>query len=544
MNILTVIPARAGSKGIPRKNVRMLHGQPLISYAVQNALASQYDMDVAISTDDVEVARIGKRYGAFIIDREPHLAGDDVTLDPVIYDAYMKMEELQNKTYDLVITLQATSPLLKATSLDEAITQLLADDTIDTMLSGVNNPHLSWTTDEVGAMIPAYEARLNRQYLPSHFMETGAFFITRSRVMSENSRIGENVSVYEVSSTQSIDIDTAHDWWLAENELSKQNILIRVEGYDQIGLGHVYRALSLAYGLIHHNIHFVLSRQSDLGINKIEASHFKYTVIDTDEDMLAVIKEQDADIVINDMLNTTIKYISMLRQQDVHIVNFEDLGDGGELADAVINDLYAPLNNENHYFWGSDYFILRDEFLISEASSFNERVQNILVIFGGVDPSGLTEKLLNTIPYLNEVEKIKFTIIVGPGYRQYEELQIAAADLPYNIEILRDVKTMSDYMSKADIAISSQGRTMLELASMSVPTILMAQNKRELTHEFGDLANGFINLGLGSELSEQSVAATLNWLIETPQIRQQMYNQMAEKDLKNGLEHVLKIIFG
>ncbi|MDK6814897.1 hypothetical protein QP363_13080, partial [Corynebacterium sp. UMB6689] len=82
---------------------------------------------------------------------------------------------------------------------------------------------------------------------------------------------------------------------------------------------------------------------------------------------------------------------------------------------------------------------------------------------------------------------------------------------------------MSDYMNKSDIAVSSQGRTMLELAAMGVPTILLAQNERELTHEFGYLSNGFMNLGLGQAIDSQSIGRTLNWLIETPQIRQQMH---------------------
>lgn len=97
-------------------------------------------------------------------------------------------------------------------------------------------------------------------------------------------------------------------------------------------------------------------------------------------------------------------------------------------------------------------------------------------------------------------------------------------------------------MGKADIAISSQGRTMLELASMSVPTILMAQNKREQHHEFGYLQNGFINLGLGSEVQDDTIKQTLLWLINSPQIRKQMKDQMKKKDLKKGNDRVKSII--
>jgi spore coat polysaccharide biosynthesis predicted glycosyltransferase SpsG len=101
---------------------------------------------------------------------------------------------------------------------------------------------------------------------------------------------------------------------------------------------------------------------------------------------------------------------------------------------------------------------------------------------------------------------------------------------------------MTAYMGRADIAISSQGRTMLELASMAVPTILIAQNKRELHHEFGNLKNGFINLGLGSEVEDQTIRETLLWLINTPQIRKQMREQMLKIDLKKGIQRVINII--
>ena len=97
-------------------------------------------------------------------------------------------------------------------------------------------------------------------------------------------------------------------------------------------------------------------------------------------------------------------------------------------------------------------------------------------------------------------------------------------------------------MGKADIAISSQGRTMLELASMAVPTILLAQNGREQHHEFGYLKNGFINLGLGSEVEDQTIRETLLWLFNSPQIRKQMKDQMMKADLKKGIKRVVKII--
>lgn len=547
VNILAIIPARGGSKGIPRKNVLLLSGQPLISYAIQNAKSSGFQMDVAVSTDDQEITNVSNQFGAEVIRRNKKLASDEITLDPVIFDAVQQMEGKTGKTYDYVITLQPTSPLLSADTLDAAIQKMLNDETIDTLISAVNDPHLSWTTKEVKGVVtvlPNYEARLNRQYLPKNFVETGAFVITKRHFVKPDTRFGKNISVYEVPASESTDIDTKQDWWVAEKQLSKKNILIRVEGYSEIGLGHVYRGLSLAYSLMDHNVTFVTSSKSDLAIKKLEDSFIKYEVIQEEHQLEEIIAKYDVDIVINDILNTSISYMEYLSQFSVRVVNFEDVGPGSALADAVINDLYAPQNTDSKYYWGSKYYLLRDEFLISKPSEFNEEVNNVFVIFGGVDPSNLTQKVLAAFEQINTNEDVEFTVVVGPGYAEFEKIQDIAENSALNISVFKDVNNMAEMMKRSDIAISSQGRTMLELASMNVPTILMAQNDRELTHEFGYLSNGFINLGLGEAIDSSSIALTLEWLMNTPQIRRQMHNQMQKKDLRNGFKRVKSIILG
>ena len=539
IDILVVIPARGGSKGIPRKNIRLMVGKPLISYSIENAINSVYNLDVVVSTDDDEIARISSSYGARVIMRPENLATDSVTLDPVIFHAVNEMEEEKNARYDIVITMQPTSPLLKRETLDAAIEYFIEND-FDTVLSGINKPHLSWTEKE-GKIVPAYEKRLNRQYLPKNLMETGAFFISKREFVEEHSRFGPNVSVYEISENEAIDIDTPQDWWIAEKELSKKNILIRVEGYSEIGLGHIYRGLLLAYNLIDHNIKFVLSEKSDLGIKKIEESHFPYSVIQSDNDIVSLIKDFKCDIIVNDMLDTDEEYVHRCKTTGVRVVNFEDLGQGARLADAVINDLYEKKNELNNHYWGSEFYCIRDEFLLAKPSEFRECVEEVLVIFGGTDPCNLTKRLFDVIQNLDNT-KIHYTFILGMGYKRADELIEKSKIQNLNVDFIQDVKLMTEYMGKADIAISSQGRTMLELASMGVPTILMAQNKREQHHEFGYLQNGFINLGLGSEVEDDTIKQTLLWLINSPQIRKEMKDQMKKKDLKKGIDRVKNII--
>lgn len=537
-NILIVIPARGGSKGIPKKNIRIIDNKPLISYSINVAKNCGYNADVVVSTDDDEIERISKIYGATIIKRTDSLALDNITLDPVIYDATLQAENKFNKKYDVVITMQPTSPLLTVATLDKAIAYFLNGE-YDTIISVVNNPHLAWG-DRDGKIVPLYKERLNRQLLPKHYLETGAFLIANRSSVNEHSRLGDRINVFEIGLDESIDIDTMHDWWIAEKELQKKNILIRIEGYNDIGTGHVFRGLSLAYNLTGHNVKFVLSEKSDIGIRKIKESFFPYSVIKHDDDILNIIKDFNCDILINDMLNTSVEYIKKCKGAVDKVVNFEDLGAGGEYADIVINDLYDKVNDYSNTFWGSKYYCIRDEFLLADIGTFNEHVKEILVSFGGTDPSNLSKKILECVDGVQQHNDVHFTFVVGIGYHNLDEL-IRLSD-GKKIDIIQNVPYMTDLMSKADIAICSQGRTMLELAKMGVPTILLAQNEREQNHEFGYIKNGFINLGLGELVEKQTIISSINWLIDTPQIRKQIREQMLQLDLVNGMKRVINLI--
>lgn len=248
MKILTVIPARGGSKGIPKKNIRFIAGHPLLAYAIKCAKASVYDMEVIVTSDEEEIQNIARHFGACVVKRPAELAGDSVTLDPVICHAVMTMEEASQCRYDIVITMQPTSPLLSSETLDAAI-KFFIENEYDTVLSGVNDPRLSWRIEN-GQYIPNYVARLNRQYMPKELKETGAFVITKRAFVTPESRFGSKVSVFEIPEREAGDIDTPQDWLIAQYELQRKKIVIRLEGYPQIGLGHIYRGLRLAENFI------------------------------------------------------------------------------------------------------------------------------------------------------------------------------------------------------------------------------------------------------------------------------------------------------
>lgn len=538
MNILAVIPARGGSKGIPKKNIRLMNGQPLIAYAIKNGLNSKYITDVVVTTDDKEIEYIAKQYGAEVIKRDPKLADDKTTLDPVIYDAMIKDENKKNKKYDIIITLQPTSPVLKTETLDKAIEQFLDSD-YDTYISATNKPHLAWTKNN-GKIVPSYEKRVNRQQLPPNYLEAGAFFISKRDNVTENTRIGKNVSVYEIPEEESTDIDNSIDWVICENILRKKKIVFRCDGYKELGMGHIYHCLTLAYNLTGHDVIFVTNKNHLEGLNKIAESNMKYITIENDEQFFDFLEKYKPDIVVNDCLDTTEEYIKKIKMLSKKVVTIEDLGEGAKYADVIINALYDNKRYNNEYC-GEEYVCLRNEFLISRPKEFSPEVKKVLILFGGTDPSNLTKKIYNMIKEnYSKYPNIHYNFITGIGY-DCEKNEIIQ-DEEKNISVLKNVSNISEYMSSADLAFTSQGRTVYELASMGVPSIVMAQNERETLHKFAQMTNGFMNLGLGKDLSTETIFNTFDWLIKTPQIRNEMRDLMLKKNIKDGIRNEIELI--
>ena len=199
MKVVAIIPARKGSKGIPNKNIRLLNGKPMIAYVIENALKSKFITDIIVSSDSKEIKCIADCLGATYKERDEKLCTDDITLDKVIYDV------IKDKGFDIVITLQPTSPTLQIETLDKAI-QYFINNKLDTLISAVNNPRLSWIRKD-GKLHPNYSRRLNRQYLPPEYAEAGAFVISKYDVITPDSRIGNNVEIFEISKEEAIDID-------------------------------------------------------------------------------------------------------------------------------------------------------------------------------------------------------------------------------------------------------------------------------------------------------------------------------------------------
>lgn len=530
MNVLAVIPARAGSKGIPNKNIRIIGGHPLIYYSIKNALSSSYITDVVISTDSDNVRIIGKQMGAEVKWRDASLCGDAVTLDAVIADAIPN-----DKNWDYIITMQPTSPTLRVETLDAAIKYAI-DNELDTVISAINAPHLSWG-EKNGKKVPNYTERLNRQYLPPCYMETGAFVISKANVVTPDTRIGDKVDIFEIPEDESQDVDNFEDLRSVAATLEREKVAIYVNGNNKRGVGHIYRALEIAD-------EFYSKPDIYYDVNQTDPKVFGFTThnlipVDGIHDLFNRCNEKQYTIFINDILTTSIDYMIGLRSviPNAKIINFEDDGEGILKADLVFNALYNQ-NDLPQVKAGEKYYIAGKTFMFYQPIVIKEKVERIFISFGGADPQNYSDRLLNIISG-EEYKKYEFVVVLGRAKQNVEKL------LKYNeyenIKVMHDVSNMPEIMSSCDIGITSRGRTGYELAILGIPSISMAQNQREEKHGFVSNENGFSYIGLNPD--DEVIKGTLDLYLKMSQKGRQHYQDMLLKhDLRNGRTRVMNLI--
>ncbi len=200
-NIVSIIPARGGSKGIPRKNLVDIHGKPLLYYAVKASLQSKVE-ETWVSSDDDEILDIARHFGANVLKRPAELAADAASSESVLFHFAEHVE------FDRLVFIQATSPLTLPEDINRGIDLL---EEYDSVLSVTRLPHFLWINGK-----PLYDVshRKMRQDVPKpqFYRETGAFFITtRDNLFTFRNRIGGNIGFCEIPQSRSFDVDTLEE---------------------------------------------------------------------------------------------------------------------------------------------------------------------------------------------------------------------------------------------------------------------------------------------------------------------------------------------
>lgn len=222
MEIMAIIPARGGSKGIPLKNLKLLAGKPLLQYSINVSLKSKIITRTIVSSDHLKILKTAKKLGAEIVKRPKNLSNDSSQLEPVIEHCLNYLKQKENYVPDIIILLQNTSPLRTKKHIDDALRDFL-DSKFDSMMSCYNSHSFLWTLKN-NTLVPVNynpKNRPNRQQMKDQYIENGAIYITKYNAFKKSHcRISGKIGLFEMTQKTSIDIDTKFDLFEA-NKLIK-----------------------------------------------------------------------------------------------------------------------------------------------------------------------------------------------------------------------------------------------------------------------------------------------------------------------------------
>lgn len=204
--ILGVIPARGGSKGVPRKNIRPLAGQPLIAWTIQAAKASRRLDRFVVSTEDPEIAQVARAHGAEVLDRPPELAADETPTLPVLQHA------LNVIPAETVVVLQATSPIRGPGLIDRCV-ERFEQSGADSLATGFICKLTEYGTNA---------AQLRRQDIRGFFYNDGNLHVIRADLLRAGDCYGKKLERMVISREENVEIDDEFDFWLAEKALERK----------------------------------------------------------------------------------------------------------------------------------------------------------------------------------------------------------------------------------------------------------------------------------------------------------------------------------
>ena len=223
--VLAVIPARGGSKGVARKNIRPVCGKPLIAYTIETALAARHLFHrIVVSTDNKKIAEVAQRYGAEVPFMRPAgLAGDHAPMIPVMQHAVRLVEQQDNMRLDWVFLFQPTNPFRTVGDIEKALhlAQAGGCDSVISVVQVFSVHPISMKRIEDGRLLPycieERDGTRRQEYHPPAYMRNGAIYLTkRDTLMERNSIWGDVIRPYVMPPERSVGVDSEIDLKLVE----------------------------------------------------------------------------------------------------------------------------------------------------------------------------------------------------------------------------------------------------------------------------------------------------------------------------------------
>ncbi len=420
MTLLAVIPARAGSKGIPGKALRTVGGVPMILRTLRTVEESGAAERIVVSTDWPELRAFCELRGFEVLDRPAELATDDAPLSVVAKHA---VEALDWK--GTVGLFQSTCPLLSADTIREAVKRFKQSEW-DWAITAHTDPHIHWRDGY------PLDDRVNRQLDEAAlFRESGAIQLMSAEYALTGHAREVTIGTLPIPAREALDVDGPDDLLLVERLAGLRRIHFVVAVGHEVGTGHYHRCAHLARVLSHHD----LSWEWDWHGDPPELQ----SPVATDRD------GRDADVTIFDRLAVPLRHLLDAKAHS-KVVVLEDAEEHfGGLADLRVNEMLDTADLR--------YTVLREEFACLPARNYAERGRRVLISFGGTDPAGLTGRLSTELH-------------------------------AYDLNVIRPGKavSMAWAMRDADLIVTGQGRTVFEAAACGTPCISIAANEREARH--------------------------------------------------------------
>ena len=519
--ILGIIPARGGSRGVIRKNLRGVGGRHLLARTVELVESADVCDQFVISSDDDEILAWADSRGLHTHRRGTELAGPDVTI------AETAAGVVRDLSWEgLVVVFQPTVPLRTIETIQNCLARLVESGG-RSIATVSRERHLMWRSSDgdLANATPLFTSRVNRQFQHDHVVrETGSVQAIYSEdLLKCGDMVSDDHLLFETDATESDDIDDVADLRRVVERVYRGHIVLRLTANRTVGSGHLHHCLQIAEHLDHHQLTFLLRECDDFAVEIIERAGWTYQREENLARDLQDIADSGPRILVNDILDTSVADVAVPLELKWRVVNIEDRGPGARLADLVINALYAPEpDSGNHVLNGPRFATLRTEFMGCAPKVINPRVRRVLITFGGTDPNDLAR---HTFSALHGRIDAELRVIQGPAARPFE--------VPDGSVVLTDIPSMAAEMMDADLVITAAGRTVYEAAATGTPVLVLSQHPRESSHAHLSLEDGVIHLGLGTLVSGEELVNKVHGVCNDVELRREMSGR-----LRRSIDHL------